>query len=1533
MKIMKNTIKFFFLLLLLYISSSTLLSIDNDYKGLSIIIKEKHYAMIYEMYKEREYLYKSAKISSLNIDKMLESLYNNFEDMVNSFMANKNNLPKCIQDALNAFLNEIKTLDKNGKPRATIEWKIYDDRPGRGAYDRSKYNKDYDDLYFQDVNGSKVTVNGWDFNINSNCGGGVYNDIQTDGNKWVENTSNVNIYGAFKDKCQAHGEYTEIVNGKEVKKTYDTMVSTPAVIFHELIHLLLKRYPGKFNDFKNKPELEWLEEVLAEMMTENVFGDELTPEFYREYKYKKEIEQFLEENDLEEIDLNVLCNLICKDKSQCENPIEKFEWLKNKVSTGGDRGFMDTPDDNYSYFTGKYQAFNLAPDCVILERGTWKEAVRLFGGLTFDGYSSPGKLLSVSRVLVIPSGALAEVENNSSFKYLLESYVSQGGSVIAFSPQYGYQMSKVVPVPETETLCCIGFRQDQSCVRNSGYFKAMHPALSSSTKELLDIGLDGYFPVYPSNSTVLLRRRTNQEPAVLYYPYKNGWVILGANFTDYSASKSMASTSELRIVRDLLSFSKNPGLPILLVDLELEPIPTITRDVDIRNPTAETAVKSILKVYPPDKDQVLYETQQNITLNPGENGQVPFTFTLSGVTPDKHGIWHVFYELYNPDNDLIYAEENDAGRFALYKITEKYTSNRAIEAWITVKDELVYFTEPAAFEFHFRNNTDETRSLDLKYSWNHDLFKTDLPTVTIPAGQQVDLQFAVNAPPVAQYVGYYRGGKAEMLFRLWYGSAQTGKFSQATKGIRFMTSKTKSSIVQIEPDEVPVGKPFTYTIKVINESKIEIVDTSTAVTLEKLEWPGNNYVQVEKIYETLHTFTPGETFSHNGNYTPATPHESGMYRLKLEIQKPEGTREEHYSNFLYINSSIGVSVEPLAITDLTAGTTYPVKILLAKKSFFEVLKGRYAILIKTPDGQIASRKDVENLVLTGYRSIPIEDSITFNPSISAPYYRLEVEYSDETILTPRNTDSGKRYRFKYSAALALDKTVYLYRETANVSLNLTGNGTFDVHFTCAAAGIDEQRVVTVPTGSTGTVEVFQVPIGLENNYNARFAVTSREGLYSTFGGILRTTIPKMPLQLEANGTFGEITARVGTPIDFNLTIKGISGITTPLPGQLKLSCMNYTDVQNVTLLPTGENNFSYHIPVEESLNAGTYHANVSFEHEGRILISRSFPIDLPGPGLELSEPTVQLAAGDTFTLSLENPGGKNGEYQWEVYLKDRKGNSILEYNDTGANTIPINPGQAKEITLEIPGDAASGSYTLLQKAKETNTGKEVVHYSGHQVTGISVTLNTYTLKEKYFDNETVTGKSEVTPGTGAIENGILKAEIVRYLAQEGVSIVEPGEFALYNRVKGGMGRNGKLVLFTETRLFEYDPVNKSTGLLLEVSGSGVSCADLCFDAEGLPWLATNQGLHRRDPNRTWTHWTTADGLVSNYISDIIEYKYPGGKHSIRIATYEGISEYKYNENTWVTYTTAQGLPSNTVFKFALDGAGDLWISTYNGLVK
>ena len=139
-----------------FIIFNSLIAYDNKedtypYEGLKIEVDDAHYQMLYKMYNDSliNKIYTTAKIQFTKKDRMFESLQKNFVNMVNSFRANQGNLPRCVQDAFNKFLNEIKTPYQNGKPRATIEWKIYDDRPGRGSYDRSKYNKDYDDLYFQ----------------------------------------------------------------------------------------------------------------------------------------------------------------------------------------------------------------------------------------------------------------------------------------------------------------------------------------------------------------------------------------------------------------------------------------------------------------------------------------------------------------------------------------------------------------------------------------------------------------------------------------------------------------------------------------------------------------------------------------------------------------------------------------------------------------------------------------------------------------------------------------------------------------------------------------------------------------------------------------------------------------------------------------------------------------------------------------------------------------------------------------------------------------------------------------------------------------------------------------------------------------------------------------------------------------------------------------------------------------------------------------------------------------------------------------
>ncbi|MCP5047994.1 MAG: hypothetical protein GY940_12530, partial [bacterium] len=287
------------------------------------------------------------------------------------------------------------------------------------------------------------------------------------------------------------------------------------------------------------------------------------------------------------------------------------------------------------------------------------------------------------------------------------------------------------------------------------------------------------------------------------------------------------------------------------------------------------------------------------------------------------GLAHADYQLYDAQSNLVQnLTESSEGVFGIYKIIDTYTSKRSVDAWISTEKESVYFSEPARLTFHLRNNTQEPQTLDLKYAWNHgDTHYFN--TVTIPPKERLDLEFNIETPPLAHFYSYYWGGTVGLRFRLFYGSSQTNQFSQATKGIRFKTSKTSSSI-QFQPVNVKVGDPFSYGIEVENQSEIAIGETAVSVSLEKLEWPGNTYTAIKTIYETTHELGQGETFNYNGSYTPepGSVHEAGMYRLKLGVTKADGSLEQHYYHFFYLASNVWARVLPLSDRTLKVGTSY-----------------------------------------------------------------------------------------------------------------------------------------------------------------------------------------------------------------------------------------------------------------------------------------------------------------------------------------------------------------------------------------------------------------------------------------------------------------------------------------------------------------------------------------------------------------------------------------------------------------------------------
>jgi hypothetical protein len=230
------------------------------------------------------------------------------------------------------------------------------------------------------------------------------------------------------------------------------------------------------------------------------------------------------------------------------------------ISDSGPAG--DKPDDNYSFSSGTVQEFNLFPKAVVLTEGYWQQALKLYGGLKAVPEFTANALLQSTPFLIVPTGGFFSFENDATFKIILQEYVRLGGTLIVFDQQFGSHIDKIVPVPDGAGLRSYGWREDQSCTTYSTYIENMHPVLASQNSNTVTAAIDGFFSIYPADSTILLRKQANQEPVLLYYPYGDGHVILTSMYTDWGAAHSQASAGELNLVRDLITFAKNPSLPI-----------------------------------------------------------------------------------------------------------------------------------------------------------------------------------------------------------------------------------------------------------------------------------------------------------------------------------------------------------------------------------------------------------------------------------------------------------------------------------------------------------------------------------------------------------------------------------------------------------------------------------------------------------------------------------------------------------------------------------------------------------------------------------------------------------------------------------------------------------------------------------------------------------------------------------------------------------------------------------------------------------
>ena len=321
-----------------------------------------------------------------------------------------------------------------------------------------------------------------------------------------------------------------------------------------------------------------------------------------------------------------------------EKLLEERDQYFESLGSGGssDETYLDNLNtrinEAYNLFSKNSLQYNKerseTPDVVILKHGYFGSASSLIS-LFKDAWKRVPPSFSPlwvkeNPVMMIPTGGLYGMENSEIFKAVLEEYVRNGGTLIVFTQQHGYEFS-VLPTPDGEPIVAYGWREDQSCTANSVYVDTWHPALSSTTKKLIGNPIDGYFAGYPSDSSVLLRRRVNGMPAMLSYPYGEGWVVVTSLFTDW-----IAFFQDKKIIRNLITWAKNPDLEIPEYNLRDNPNPEVVLNLEIKNISDETASKA--KILWLDPERNLYFEEEILVSIPAGRITIPENCIFSEIS-------------------------------------------------------------------------------------------------------------------------------------------------------------------------------------------------------------------------------------------------------------------------------------------------------------------------------------------------------------------------------------------------------------------------------------------------------------------------------------------------------------------------------------------------------------------------------------------------------------------------------------------------------------------------------------------------------------------------------------------------------------------------------------------------------------------------------------------------------------------------------------------------------------------------------------
>ncbi len=1197
----------------------------------------------------------------------------------------------------------------------------------------------------------------------------------------------------------------------------------------------------------------------------------------------------------------------------------------------------DHPDDTYDVSTVSSSLVSPSleqvverPKVAILERGYYLSLMDLMSGLSehvsIVDLSFTQEMVNDYPVLLIPSGGLFGLGSSNLSRSKLEEYVAQGGTLITFSQQHGYDYN-VLPGGLVDGF---GWIEDQSCQYGSTGISTYRPFLSGILERftlqtgMISLEVDGYFTRWPQDASVILTRVKNGLPVMLEYQYGKGTVIASTLFSDFSHLFQWGHTMDDTIlIRDLINWAKNPDvLPDYLPGTEVT-IPinvtnhvlyspsypqfdlgsNVTLSVNITNSGEDpSTLISFLLV---DPYYNLHSVNVSETVLPDETKTLNVTFETTGESLE--GVWYILYKLYAGDVGIW------SGYAGAFTLGANIVDVSTYTVGFTLLDPDGQVVETRTIPYYVRPS--ETVAVNFTYTptksgiWSLDYVVRDYRDVIIDFGIS---NFAVSRFQESPNGWVYQG--AEIGFTI---TSDSDIYSLGTK------ANVTFHVWNRGDENVTTFIFWEFERRGLEEMKLVNV-------------PGFGEAKVYRLNETL--------------LVPANSYANLTYTLDPELNDPSGrTSMEIYAQFFagsycgYMKREVWIYAPSVDLTVKTdkeeyfSGENVTITLDITNKMSYS-FDLSVSVEVYAPGG-VKILQTIVGAHLLNFSSVSKVVYLHLPALAKDGVYGIRAEQMAR-IVEPRVQLVSTSSRFRvapYTLQVVSRSAPDVFYPHTNVSIALTvknvgkqdvPNGVVNVTFASPEGLLwkHEQSFGLMRVNDSQNF-TFTVPIGELDAETYSIVYCIQYGPDKSKTGSIYI-ISSLTSRLSLNRRYFQAGDA------FNLTLwitndgntRQTKTVFLEVP-DLAFNATGYLDLQPLEIYTYISPTF----PLPMDIDAGQHEIRLYLLDDGDSPASPTsrFYFTVPEPIVTMELNSTSYVVGEAVHLLTRNTGGINASLTGRMTLMHRTGRVIAE----DSYSVTLVPDGATDWALPIPNDLPTGMYLFQAEVLELTTNETKSYTMTLWIDGLDVDLTVETEQDVYSRAELIRILSQINNSLRSLDNGTLHLEVTTLSTRDIEAAWTYYDYPLPYYVNaidfddvGAMWlgtRDGGVIRMQGDTWTQY---RGEYGL---VSGS---IEVLAVDTAGNVWVSnrfaniySSRGVSVFN-GTVWTRYSEFDsGLVSDYVRAIAAD--PDG--SVWFGTYYGVSH--YDGVDWFTYNESNsGLPDDYIYDVAVAPNGDVWFATGNG---